>query len=63
MAKIEECRVSGTRVKAWCKTINIKIESYYYWLRKVRNMVNKEAGTQTIVPVQINIRLTLKDSR
>jgi hypothetical protein len=53
MAKIEECRMSGTSIKAWCGANNIKIKSYYYWLRKIRKMVCEETETQTIVPVQI----------
>lgn len=58
MAKIEECRMSGTSVKTWCEANDIKIKSYYYWLRKVRNMVYKEAETQTIVPVQIKYQIS-----
>lgn len=58
MAKIEECRVSGTSVKAWCEANNINIKSYYYWLRKIRNMVCEEAEVQAIVPVQIKRRVS-----
>jgi uncharacterized protein YcfJ len=52
-AKIEECRTSGTSIKAWCEANNIKIKSYYYWLRKIRKMVCEVAETHAIVPVKI----------
>ena len=34
---IADCQASDMTVVAWCEANNININSYYYWLRKVRN--------------------------
>ncbi|MCC9293540.1 IS66 family insertion sequence element accessory protein TnpB [Clostridium sp. MT-14] len=33
---IRECRSSGQTVKSWCSENDIRINRYYYWLRKIR---------------------------
>jgi len=54
---IQACQSSGMTVVSWCSQNNVKIKSYYYWLRKVRTLAC-EAGSlvsqkteQKIVPV------------
>jgi hypothetical protein len=54
---IQACQTSGMTVTNWCSQNNVKIKSYYYWLRKIRTLAY-EAGTlaphkteQKIVPV------------
>lgn len=34
--RIKECRSSGMKVKAWCRTNEINAKTYYYWLRKIK---------------------------
>jgi len=41
---IRECRSSGQSVRSWCKEHNIKEQSYYYWLRKIREQTCKSIG-------------------
>jgi hypothetical protein len=36
---IQTCQASNMTVVAWCSQNNVKIKSYYYWLRKLRSMV------------------------
>ena len=33
---INDCQSSGMNVDTWCETNSISRNSYYYWLRKVR---------------------------
>ena len=33
---VQECISSGLKVKDWCLQNNISKDSYYYWLRKLR---------------------------
>jgi hypothetical protein len=54
---IQACQTSGMTVVSWCNQNNVKIKSYYYWLRKLRTLAC-EAGSlvpqkteQVIVPV------------
>lgn len=54
---IQACQTSGMTVVSWCNQNNVKIKSYYYWLRKLRTLTC-EAGSlvpqkteQVIVPV------------
>lgn len=35
---IQSCQESGMTVVAWCRENNVKIKSYYYWLRKLRTI-------------------------
>lgn len=35
---IKECRSSGLPVKQWCSQNNVPEGSYYYWLKKAREM-------------------------
>lgn len=35
---IKICQESGMTVVSWCEQNNVKIKSYYYWLRKIRSM-------------------------
>ena len=54
---IQACQTSGMTVVSWCSQNNVKIKSYYYWLRKLRTIAC-ETGShvpnkteQKIVPV------------
>lgn len=38
-SRIQECRKSGMTVIAWCEQNNIRIKSYYYWMRKIKREV------------------------
>lgn len=33
---IRECHNSGQTVKSWCSENRVRINKYYYWLRKIR---------------------------
>ncbi|MBP7175142.1 MAG: hypothetical protein KBA53_02845 [Thermoclostridium sp.] len=33
---IEACQTSGMTVASWCSQNNVKVKSYYYWLRRIR---------------------------
>ncbi len=34
--RIKECRGSGMTVETWCKSNEINVKTYYYWLRKIK---------------------------
>ena len=36
--RISECQSSSMTVAAWCDAHDINVKTYYYWLRKVREM-------------------------
>ena len=36
--RISECQASSMIVSAWCDAHDINIKTYYYWLRKVREV-------------------------
>lgn len=57
---IQECIGSGQTISAWCREHNISQNSYYYWLRKVResaceSTTDGRAKNNIIVPVDIPI--------
>ena len=33
-AHIEQCKVSGLKIREYCRLHNIKASNYYYWLKK-----------------------------
>ncbi len=33
---VQECMSSGLKVKDWCLQNNVSKDTYYYWLRKIR---------------------------
>ena len=39
---VEECRNSGKTAVKWCAENDINIKTYYYWQRKVLNVVCNE---------------------
>jgi|LSQX01.1.fsa_nt_gb predicted nucleotide-binding protein (sugar kinase/HSP70/actin superfamily) len=41
---IRECRSSGQSVRSWYIEHNIKQQSYYYWLRKIREQACNSMG-------------------
>lgn len=54
---IQTCQTSGMTVIGWCSQNNVKIKSYYYWLRRVRALACETGALvpqkmeQQIVPV------------
>ena len=52
--RIQEYRISGMTLKAWCETNGINIKTYYYWLHKIRTKVCDETETHVIVPLPIH---------
>jgi len=54
---IQACQTSGMTVIGWCRQNNVKIKSYYYWLRKVGGLACEDGSRipqkmeQRIVPV------------
>ena len=43
-AVIKDCKASGLKVDDYCQQHNISRDSYYYWLRKVKEAALKQAG-------------------
>ena len=39
---ISECQLSGMTVSGWCKVNRVNTNSYYYWLRKLREKTISE---------------------
>lgn len=56
---ISECKSSGQNVLTWCKNNDIRTNSYYYWLRKIRaaacETLAKENTENQIVPLDISL--------
>ena len=54
---IQACQTSGMTVVSWCSQNNVKIKSYYYWLRRIRTLACETGSLvaqkpeQEIVPV------------
>ena len=54
---IEACQTSGMTVASWCSQNNVKVKSYYYWLRRIRILACQtgalvsQKAEQQIVPV------------
>ncbi len=54
---IQTCQTSGMTVVGWCSQNDIKIKSYYYWLKRVRALacetgaLEPQKMEQQIVPV------------
>ncbi|MZI81764.1 hypothetical protein GT646_13010 [Clostridium butyricum] len=38
MVIIRECQASGLSKRMWCKQNNVNEKTFYYWLRKLRQM-------------------------
>ena len=36
---ISERNASGLSIKDWCRQNNVKVTSYYYWLKKIRHSI------------------------
>lgn len=52
---IQNCRDSGLPVKRWCDENNISEPSYYYYLKKFRELAIKEADDdQDFYPLVVN---------
>lgn len=43
-AVIKDCKTSGLKVDDYCRQHNLSRDSYYYWLRKVKEAALKQAG-------------------
>lgn len=48
IALIQECNTSGLANKAFCEQRGLSLQSYYYWLRKLRNQVAETTQPQLI---------------
>jgi hypothetical protein len=54
---IQTCQASGMTVVSWCAQNNVKIKSYYYWLRRLRSIacetgeLSISSNEQQIVPL------------
>ena len=54
---IQACQTSEMTVVSWCSQNNVKIKSYYYWLRRIRTLACETGSLvpqkpeQEIVPV------------
>lgn len=60
---IRECRSSGQTVKVWCAEHNIKLSSYFYWLKRIREAACEalpvlNAGGTEIVEVNLTQNTT-----
>lgn len=56
--RIHECRSSGQTVAVWCAEHNIKLSSYFYWLRRIRQaaceaLPSHNTESNQIVPVDL----------
>lgn len=62
---IKECHSSGENITSWCRNNNIKPNTYYYWLKKIRAAACKalpSINTQKqIVPLDMS-KLTTSNS-
>lgn len=62
MNVVKECRESGLPVSTWCEQNDIRTQSYYYWLKKIRTLacesVSSETSANPFVPVPINSETT-----
>ena len=55
---IRDCRSSGKTVTNWCAENNIKISSYFYWLKRVRQaaceaLPSIQTENNQIVPLRV----------
>lgn len=56
--RIKECRESGLPVKTWCKQNGVCEQTYYAWLKRLREKaieigaVSVPAKAQTFIPVK-----------
>lgn len=41
---IQEFQASGQSITSWCEQHDIKIKTYYYWLKKLRLLSMEQAG-------------------
>jgi hypothetical protein len=57
---IKACQTSEMTVVSWCAQHNIKIKSYYYWLRKLRSMLCQSEALPVISNEQSIVPLSLK---
>lgn len=45
---IEDCKASGLSVKEWCKSKDVSVHKYYYWLHKIQELHLPEAKEQFV---------------
>lgn len=41
---IQECQASGQSITSWYEQHDIKVKTYYYWLRKIRLLSMEQTG-------------------
>ncbi|MFQ7292448.1 MAG: IS66 family insertion sequence element accessory protein TnpA [Monoglobales bacterium] len=52
---VKACRSSGLTVSQWCNENDIKLKTYYYRLRKVREYLCEETEVHPILPISVPI--------
>ena len=50
--KIKECRESGLPVKTWCKQNGVCEQTYYKWLKKIREIAIESGAVAAPVTIQ-----------
>ena len=63
--EVAECQSSGMRVSAWCELHGIKVKTYYYHLRRVRESLLTENRVVPLITKSIsdNIEISIGDIR
>lgn len=52
-ARIEQCRNSGKSVKSWCSENGIKTQTFYYWQKKLYQLLISSQQEFSEIPVDI----------
>ena len=66
---IKDCQSSGMKVDAWCETNGISRNSYYYWLRKIREAafhefaVVEDLPSEPVVLKKLEVQTPVPDTR
>ena len=54
--RIRDCRSSKMSVREWCKENGLSEKTYYYWQRKLFQMVSEQQGTFTEITPKYGVR-------
>ncbi len=65
ITRIKECRASGMTVTTWCEQNNVRIKSYYYWMRKIKREAFEELSLveTSNLPVFSKINLETNETK